>query len=176
MEIYLVRHTTPNIEKGICYGQSDIGITNSFASEVEKIHQKIPVTEISRVYSSPLQRCKLLAKTFNIPYTTDPRLKEMDFGDWELQPWDAIPASQLDPWMNDFVTTQVPNGESYIMLQKRILDFYNSIHIDSEEKILVVTHAGPMRALLAHTQQIELKDSFTIKIEYGDVIVMPVIV
>ena len=26
MEIYLVRHTTPNIKKGICYGQTDIDI------------------------------------------------------------------------------------------------------------------------------------------------------
>ncbi|GGX30392.1 alpha-ribazole phosphatase [Aquimarina muelleri] len=173
MEIYLVRHTSPNIEKGICYGQSDIGITNSFASEVEKIHQQIPVTEISRVYSSPLQRCKLLAKTFNMPFTTDPRLKEMDFGDWELQAWDDIPTTQLNPWMKSFVTTQVPNGESYVMLQDRILNFYNSLHIGPEEKIVVVTHAGPMRALLAHIRKIELKDSFTIKIGYGDVIVIP---
>ncbi len=172
MEIYLVRHTTPNIEKGICYGQSDLGITDSFLSEVEKIHEQIPIKEISKVYSSPLQRCKLLAKTFKKEITFDNRLKELNFGDWELQPWDAIHSNVLDPWMKDFVNIQVPNGESYVMLQQRILNFYNSLELISEEKIIIVTHAGPMRALLSNIRQIDLKDSFAIKIAYGEVIVI----
>ncbi len=170
MEIYLVRHTTPNIEKGICYGQSDIGITDSFQSEVKEIHQQIPIEQISTVYSSPLQRCKLLAKTFNKDIIFDNRLKELNFGDWELQTWDSIHSKALDPWMNDFVNIQVPNGESYILLQQRILDFYTSLDHSSEEKIIIVTHAGPIRALLSHIRQIDLKDSFDIKIGYGEVI------
>ncbi|PKV51848.1 alpha-ribazole phosphatase [Aquimarina sp. MAR_2010_214] len=170
MEIYLVRHTTPNIEKGICYGQSDIGITDTFTAEVEKIHQCIPIHEITTIYSSPLQRCKLLAKTFKKEIIYDNRLKELNFGDWELQPWDAIHSSEIDPWMNDFVNIQVPNGESYITLQERILDFYTSLNHISEEKIVIISHAGPMRALLANLQKIDLKDSFCIKIAYGEVI------
>jgi len=170
MEIYLVRHTTPNIEKGICYGQSDLGITDSFQSEVKRIHEQIPIHEISRIYSSPLQRCKLLAKTFKKEIICDKRLKELNFGDWELQPWDAIHSKELDPWMKDFVHVQVPNGESYITLQQRMLDFYTTLDFTAEEKIIIVTHAGPMRALLSHIRQIDLKDSFAIKIDYGAVI------
>ncbi len=169
MELYLVRHTTPNIEKGICYGQSDIGITSSFHTEVKKIHQQIPMQEVSKVYSSPLQRCKLLAKTFNQEILFDDRLKELNFGDWELQPWDAIHSRELDPWMKDFVNVQVPNGESYIMLQQRVLDFYGSLDLSLSEKIVVITHAGPIRALLSHFQKIDLKDSFNIKVNYGQV-------
>ncbi len=170
MEIYLVRHTTPNIEKGICYGQSDLGITDSFPSEVKKIHDQIPVDEISRVYSSPLQRCKLLAKTFNKEVIYDDRLKELNFGDWELKPWDAIHSKELDPWMNDFVDIQVPNGESYAMLQQRILNFYTTLDHIAGEKIVIVTHAGPIRALLSNIRKIHLKDSFTIQVAYGEVI------
>jgi len=172
MGIYLVRHTTPNIEKGICYGQSDLGITDSFATEVEKIHTQIPIEKISKIYSSPLQRCKLLAKTFNKEIIYDDRLKELNFGDWELQPWDAIHSKELDPWMNDFVNVKVPNGESYVMLQDRMLDFYDSLTKTPEEIIVVVTHAGPIRALLSYFRQIDLKDSFSIKIAYGDVILI----
>ncbi len=169
MEIYLVRHTTPNIEKGICYGQSDIGITDSFQTEVEKIHQQIPISEISTIYSSPLQRCKLLAKTFEKEVIFDNRLKELNFGDWELQPWDAIPKNDIQPWMDDFVNVQVPNGESYVQLQQRMLSFFSSLD-HASEKTIIVSHAGPIRALLAHIRQIDLKDSFTIKINYGEVI------
>ncbi len=169
MEIYLIRHTTPNIGKGICYGQSDLGVTSSFDTEVAQIHTQIPIQEISTVYSSPLQRCKLLANTFSKPVICDNRLKELNFGDWELQAWDDIPKEQLQPWMNDFVNVTVPNGESYIMLQQRILEFYASLDLSSKEKIIVVSHAGPLRALLAHLQNITLKDSFNIKIAYAEV-------
>ncbi|WP_299441009.1 alpha-ribazole phosphatase [uncultured Aquimarina sp.] len=169
MEIYLVRHTTPNIEKGICYGQSDLGITDTFDSEVIKIHNQIPVHKISKIFCSPLQRCKILAETFNIPIVYDNRLKELDFGDWELKAWNDIHPSELNPWMEDFVNVQVPNGESYVTLQKRILEFYNSLEHTAEDSIMIVAHAGPIRALLAYIQQIELKDSFDIKINYGDV-------
>ena len=31
MEIFLIRHTTPKIEKGICYGQTDLDITTTFS-------------------------------------------------------------------------------------------------------------------------------------------------
>ncbi|WP_108869348.1 alpha-ribazole phosphatase [Aquimarina aquimarini] len=170
MEIYLVRHTTPNIEKGICYGQSDIGITESFAEEIKEIHKNIPLHEITTVYSSPLQRCKILARSFKKPIIQDARLKEMNFGDWELQAWNDIDQEISAPWMKDFVNVQVPNGESYVMLQKRVLDFYYSLPLSSEEKILIITHAGPMRALLAHIRKIALKDSFDIKIGYGEVL------
>ena len=42
MEIYLIRHTTPNIEKGICYGQADLDITETFLEEVEAIKPHLP--------------------------------------------------------------------------------------------------------------------------------------
>ncbi len=170
MEIYLVRHTTPDIEKGICYGQSDIGLADSFLSEITEVHNKIPIDKISKIYCSPLQRCKLLAETFNKPITFDNDLKELNFGNWELKAWDAIDKSEITPWMEDFVHVKVPKGESYVTLQKRMLDFYHSLDHTSEEKIIIVTHAGPIRALLAYIRNVDLKDSFSIKVDYGEVI------
>ncbi|MBQ0734287.1 alpha-ribazole phosphatase [Aquimarina celericrescens] len=170
MEIYLVRHTTPNIEKGICYGQSDIGITDSFHTEVQEIHSNIPVQEISTVYSSPLQRCKLLAKTFKKEIHFDDRLKELNFGDWELRSWDCIHSKELDPWMIDFVNVKVPNGESYVMLQQRILDFFTSLNHNSKEKNIIVSHAGTIRSLVSSIKNIPLKNSFNIKLDYGHII------
>ena len=60
MEIYLVRHTEPDVPRGVCYGQADIGVTESFLHEAAIIRQHIP-QEIKAVYCSPLQRCKMLA-------------------------------------------------------------------------------------------------------------------
>ncbi|MGY3794292.1 alpha-ribazole phosphatase [Aquimarina sp. 433] len=170
MEIYLVRHTTPIIEKGICYGQSDLDVTDSFDAEVSEIHTKLPLKEITKVYSSPLKRCKLLAESFDLPIIFDMRLQELDFGEWELKAWDDISKKELNPWMEDFVNVPVPNGESYVMLQQRILDFYKNLPSNIDEKIVIVSHAGPIRALLSYLQKIALKDSFSIKLEYGEVV------
>lgn len=172
MEIYLVRHTTPNVEKGICYGQSDLGVVDSFSSEVENIHAQIPSDNIAKVYSSPLLRCKLLAETFQKQVIYDDRLKELNFGDWELKPWNAINSKELDPWMKDFVNTKVPNGESYVDLQKRMLDFFLSLDHTIDEKNIIVSHAGVIRSLIAYIQDIALKDSFSIALDYGHIITL----
>ena len=71
--------------------------------------------------------------------------------------------------MDNFVTIAPPNGESYEMLQKRVLAFYADLPLDTNEKIIVVSHAGPIRSLLAHLRNIALKDSFSIPVAYGEV-------
>ena len=173
MEIYLVRHTTPDIEKGICYGQADIGVGEGFEKEKATILEKLPfktMNTTTKIYSSPLQRCKLLATSFGQPVLYDERLKELDFGNWELQPWNAIAKVDIDPWMEDFVNVRVTNGESYIDLEKRVLAFFEEVVTQKQDKLIIVTHAGVIRALLANITNTALKDSFSISLSYGHVV------
>jgi alpha-ribazole phosphatase len=116
MELYLVRHTIPDVDKKVCYGQSDIPLAPSFEQEAAEVLRRLPVG-INEVYTSPLTRCTQLAERIGAgQMTAVPQLKEMHFGDWELQPWSAIPQQELNPWMEDFVSHQVPNGESMQLL------------------------------------------------------------
>jgi len=171
MEVYLIRHTTPKIEKGICYGNSDIPLADSFPDELERIKQKLSLkTEQAQVYSSPLQRCKILATSLfgeNIIY--DQRLKELNFGDWELKNWDHINQKSLNSWMDDFVNVPCPNGESYIDLSKRTSLFLEDIKKDNHSQNVVITHGGVIRSILSSINNIPLEDSFKIEVNYGDV-------
>ena len=73
MEIYLVRHTETVYKKGICYGQADIGLLEPFMEQFEIIKNQIP--EDPLIYSSPLQRCTVLAEYLSgSDYQTDARL------------------------------------------------------------------------------------------------------
>ncbi|TYP71706.1 alpha-ribazole phosphatase [Aquimarina intermedia] len=170
MEIYLIRHTTPKVDKGVCYGYTDLDIASTFEEEAERILLQLPPTEQFTVYSSPLQRCTKLAKKINANFKIDPRLMELNFGNWENLKWDVIPKDELDPWMQDFVNVKVPGGESYIDLSNRVRSFFDELYSTSHQKAIIITHAGPMRAILSSLQQIALKDSFSIKINYADVI------
>ena len=42
MEIYLIRHTSVSVEAGICYGQSDVPVAESFAAEAAQVRAKLP--------------------------------------------------------------------------------------------------------------------------------------
>ena len=171
MEVYLVRHTTPNIDKGVCYGRSDIGVADTFLAEVKAVKEKLPGLKKNIVfYSSPLRRCYQLAEQLtDKEIIVDDRLLELDFGDWELKKWDEIEKEPLHKWMNDFVEESCPNGESYVELDKRVQSFFEELKASDNVKI-VITHAGPIRSILAHHRDISLVDSFDkIKIDYGSV-------
>ncbi|WP_010521480.1 alpha-ribazole phosphatase family protein [Aquimarina agarivorans] len=170
MEIYLVRHTTPKIGKGICYGQLNLDVTDNFLDEVKEIKKQLPEKE-SFIYTSPLIRCYKLACQLGNPISLQNQLKEVNFGTWENTTWDAIPSKEIDPWMADFVTKKPPKGESYLEVAARVIDFFEKLTQQSTNTpIIIASHAGPMRAFLAHILHIPLKDSFSIKLAYGHVI------
>ena len=170
MEIYLVRHTETSCEKGICYGQSNVTLQANYLSLFQSIKDQLPTDAV--FYSSPLQRCTLLAEFISeAKYTTDPRLMEMHFGDWELKPWDAIPPEEINPWMADFVNIAVPNGESFVQLHQRVTDFIlTELQHDNTKPIVIITHAGVIRSMLCKMSNLPLKDAFTNKVDFGQVI------
>jgi alpha-ribazole phosphatase len=171
MNIYLIRHTTPDIAKGICYGQTDLDITDTFPDEVERIRPYLP-EDILTVYSSPLQRCRKLAEALFPGHSPQlqPDLMELNCGNWEMQPWNDIPKPEIQPWMDDFVNVVVPNGESYTQLHERVVKRFEWI---SKQKTTtaIVAHGGVLRSILSHITNTSLKDSFDVfTCHYGCVV------
>lgn len=174
MEITLIRHTTPDIKKGICYGQANIGVTSTFLEELAKIKMEMGDDGYSEAtyFSSPLLRCSCLAKKLSDTVTFDDRLKELNFGNWELMPWDEIDKTALNIWMEDFVNVPAQNGESYIDLHKRTTDFIEDLKLQQINKSVIITHAGVIRSLWAYANKIPLQDSFQLKLDYGAIITL----
>jgi len=168
MSIYLIRHTTPQIEKGICYGQLDIDVTDSFHEEAAMIKTALP-EPVEQVYSSPLIRCHKLAGYLFPAHTIafEPGLMELHCGEWEGLHWDAIPPEIIDPWMKDFVNVCIPGGESYVQMHSRVTQCFT--HIAAAAKpAAIITHGGVIRSILSHITQTPLVDSFgAFKIHYG---------
>ena len=171
MEIYLIRHTSPLIAKGICYGQTDLDVTETFEEEVAFTKQHLP-KNIEMVYSSPLQRCTKLAQALFPEHAIQlhPDLMELNCGAWEMQLWDEIPRPEIQPWMDDFVNVQVPDGESYTQLHKRVVARFQWI-TEQTKPAVIVAHGGVLRSILAHITQTPIKESFDVfTMHYGCVI------
>jgi alpha-ribazole phosphatase len=172
-DIYLIRHTTPAVAKGICYGQTDLDVTESFLEEAELIKQVLPYP-IAQVYSSPLQRCSRLAQLL-FPgghLALMPELMELHCGSWEMQPWDDLPKDEIDPWMADFVNIRVPRGESYLDLHARVSRCFTAIAAaEAEGPKAIVAHGGVLRSILAGITGTPLIDSFKVfSLYYGCVV------
>lgn len=171
MDIYLIRHTTPDITKGICYGQTDLDVVDTFMEEVDRTKAHLPES-IQLVYSSPLQRCSKLAQALfpSHEIQLQHELKELDCGHWEMKEWNAIPKPEIQPWMDDFVNTPVPGGESYLQLHERVIACFNRIAQETFPTV-IVAHGGPLRSILAHITNTSIKESFDVfTLHYGCVV------
>jgi alpha-ribazole phosphatase len=160
--IYLIRHTTPSVAPGMCYGQTDLDVTESFPAEAAMIRKHVPAT-IGLVYSSPLKRCTLLADLLfpGRPLRLAEELMEIHCGEWEMRAWDELPPEEVNPWIADFVRVRIPGGESYVDLHQRVNRCWEDIR---QEKgvgdIAVVAHGGVIRSILAGISDTALADSF----------------
>lgn len=152
MKLWLWRHARVELEAGLCYGASDVpaneALTQTAAqAAAEQLPAGLPV------WVSGLGRCQQLARALqglrpDLPAPcTDTRLNEMDFGHWELQPWDAIPRAAFDTWMADFAHHRFGGAESTQQLIDRVADALDALRQQGLSEALWITHAGVIRAL-----------------------------
>ncbi len=176
MEIYLIRHTKVNVEQGVCYGQKDVDLAESYPEELEVIKEKLKGVDFDAVFTSPLSRAKRLATdTCGDKLVEDDRLKELNFGDWEGKIWDEIKDPLLPAWMEDFVNKKCSNGESFVMLRDRVLEFWNEVKLMDCNRVAIFTHGGVIRTIHAIDKNIKLEDSFNEPTaDYGDVNVITI--
>lgn len=148
MRLHLVRHLAPLVDAGVCYGRTDLAIDPAAQLlAVPKLRAALPAAV--PIYSSPLQRCAILANALGSPVRLDARLVELDFGAWELQRWDAIARQEIDRWAGDVAGYRPGGGESVVTMAHRIAAFYTDIVNTGAFDAVVVCHAGAIRLLTA---------------------------
>ena len=168
MEIFVIRHTEVYNPENLCYGNFDIPLMKNYKNKSKKIFDNLP-KDLDKIYTSPSKRCTDLIKSMNLKFSEITELRELDFGDWEGKKWDEINQIDLNIWMLDFINNSPKNGEKMIDLYNRVIQFTESIVDLNFSKILFVTHAGVIRALLSNALNISLKDTFNIQINHNEI-------
>lgn len=144
MEIYFVRHTSVNVPAGFAYGQTDVGLADSFIEEASETLSKLSAMKFDHVWTSPLTRCKRLAAFCGYSDADcDDRLKEIAFGEWEMSSWDKLKEdARSQSWYEDWINVPAPGGESLLDQFFRVYEFIEEIRHSNYEKVCVFTHAG----------------------------------
>ena len=143
MRLFLIRHPPPLVAPGICYGATDLPLAEDPAGHAAALRPLLPAA--APLYSSPLARCRRLAAALHPAPRFDERLRELDFGDWEMQAWDAIDRARLDAWAADPFGFAPPGGEAVAALRARVAEFLAEL----PEEAVLVTHAGVIKVCAA---------------------------
>ncbi|QKG85035.1 histidine phosphatase family protein [Kroppenstedtia pulmonis] len=103
---YLLRHgeTAWNRDGDRYCGRSDISLTDQGIRQAEQVGHYLSHYELDAVYASPLSRARQTAEAVALPHglkvSTDHRLVEMDFGNWEGLTKPQIHELEGDDWYN----------------------------------------------------------------------------
>ncbi len=153
MRIALIRHPTPRIAPGICYGRLDVAAEPSADEQTfSNLVSEPGLQSARRVWTSPAVRCRFLAeaiaRSLSAPLSVDRRLWELDFGAWEGRAWATIDRADLDCWAASLLTFAPPGGESGAELIARIRKFDVDLR-RARQDCVVVSHGGPLKVLHA---------------------------
>ena len=131
------------------------------------------------VVSSPLSRCldfaQQLSKNLKIGYSVDDRFKEIGFGTWEgLTPDEilAMDADALNRFYKDPIINRPEGAEPLETFSRRVWEAFNEIsRKHQDENVLIVGHAGVIRAITANILGMGLDNIYrSLKIEYGGIV------
>ncbi len=146
MRLILVRHPKPLCEPGICYGRLDLECEPEAVRAAAAGLGAIAAT--ASVFSSPARRARDLAARLSAEAVVDPRLQELDFGDWEGRRWEDLGREAIEAWNRGLPDSAPPNGETLSAMAARCEAWLKSLK-PSASPALAVTHAGPIRVIQA---------------------------
>ena len=158
--VLLVRHgKTPTTGVELYGRRPGVDLADQGVAQAEAVAGRIGALgkgRISAVYASPLERTRQtaapIARAAGLRVRRNPGLIELDVGDWtgrklrelrKLKAW-----STVQRYPSGF---RFPGGESFLEMQSRIAGAVDGLAARHPgETIVAVSHADPIRALVAH--------------------------
>lgn len=139
-----LRHPTPDVEPGTCYGQTDLDIAKIGHEQIKLAVQSTP--KVTKILASPALRCRKLALSIaerdQIEIRFDERLWEMHMGEFEGMMWKDIDREVSAKWFEDPFNNRTPGGESFADVQNRVLEALQVADMETA----IICHAGVIRA------------------------------
>jgi alpha-ribazole phosphatase len=128
-----------------------------------------------RLISSPLQRCarfaEELATQHGLPLSLEPDLQELHFGAWEGRSTAELmqtSAEELGRFWSDPYGFTPPEGEPLLAFEARVLGALQRLQARyAGERLLLVTHGGVIRLLLARARGLPRGDLLQVQVAHA---------
>ena len=124
------------------------------------------------IVTSPMLRCsdfaQALADKYELSVTVEDNLKEIGFGVWEGRAPEQIKSEAPDEYENfyrDPVNLRPAGAEDLAAFYARVTSVYESVcQTNTGKHVLIVAHAGVIRAIVAHALQAPIAAMYQIKV------------
>lgn len=174
--VLLVRHGQTIWNHTARYqGYTDIELSETGLRQAHLLAQRLATEQVHAVHASDLKRAvetaQILARPHNLPVQTNSKLREINFGLWEGLTFNEIRTkfeNLADKWYTSPAQIQIPEGETFFQLKERA--YQALIELVKNHKpgtIIVVTHAGTIRAIICALLNIDLNFAFRIRQDNG---------
>ena len=160
MEVTFIRHTSVDVPPGVCYGQSDVPLRDSFEQE-------------AAITSENLKTYRPQGRDFDCGYPDaehDKRIMEINFGDWEMQKFDEISDPRLKEWYTDYMNVPATNGESFAMQYQRVASFLDELKEKEYAQVAIFAHGGVLICAQLYAGTIKPEEAFSALTPYGGII------
>ena len=171
MEVILIRHTRVGVEKGTCYGWTDVPVADTFEQEAAITKRNLEALQpFDASYTSPLTRAKKLADYCGFPDAiADDRLKEMNMGDWEMRKYDEITDPYIQEWYEDYLHLPTPHGESFPFMYQRVSQFLDELKHQPFKRVAIFAHGGVLICAGIYGELFQKDDCFSHLTDFGGI-------
>lgn len=172
MEVTLIRHTSVDVPPGVCYGQTDVPLKPTFEEEATVTAGNLKAyLPFNHVYTSPLTRCVRLATYCGYPDAErDKRIMEINFGNWEMKPFDNNDDPRLQEWYNDYLNVAATSGESFTMLYQRVSLFLEELKKKPYDRVAIFAHGGVLICAQIYAGTLQWEEAFNALTPYGGIV------
>jgi broad specificity phosphatase PhoE len=183
IRFYLVRHgeTADNLQMRYL-GLRDAPLTENGVRQAERTAEALSQLPIKMVISSPMRRAAdtaaRIGEACGVGLRLDARLAEGSFGMWEgLTREEVLKRGKKDMellarWESD-ASVAPPGGESIENVQRRIVHIGEELRIEfAGASVVLVSHVGPIKALLAAVLGIPLQATRRLFLDPGSISVV----
>lgn len=175
--LWLVRHGTTswNTTQRYC-GWSDIPLSRTGRAQARWLAHQLAPIPLQAIYSSDLSRARETAtyiaerQARSVPIRISEQWRELNFGAWEGLTYDMI-ASQFQTqlaFFTDPIHHAPPCGESLSDLLLRLEQALTRLQAETTEgDIALISHGGPLRALLCSVLHMPLLAQWQLRLDPG---------
>ncbi|WP_129596153.1 alpha-ribazole phosphatase [Anaerophilus nitritogenes] len=174
MNLILVRHgEIEENHKALYCGFTDSALTERGILQAKEMSEQLKEEKIDMIVSSNLKRAiktaQMIHQHHKVKIIEDENLREMNFGLWEGLSYHTIKEKypkELQKWQEDWIGYRVPKGESLAQMYERVVECIKRIRKEyKNQNILIVSHAGCIRAIISYLVGNGVEDYWKYKIE-----------
>ena len=161
--LWWVRHGPTHAKAMV--GWSDIAADLSDAAAIARLSAYLPAG--APVISSDLKRAVDTASAIASGRSVlppDPRLREINFGAWEMKRFDEV-GDAARPFWEEPGDHAPPEGESWHQTSARVSEGADALVREYDGDVIVVAHFGAILTQVARARQIDGKTAFAQKID-----------